>query len=94
MSERHEDQFDLITKATQVCTEPCFDNMERKTRHWGVLAFVAFIAIILLAQKPMAPRRLTARRMQGLNVVPRLDVTFPLTNFSGTNSAAFPVRVH
>ena len=68
--------------------------MEPKTRHWGVLAFLIFIAVIMAAQKPIGPGRTKARRAQMVNASPKWAVSFVLTNLNATNTSAFPVQPH
>ena len=57
-------------------------NMKNKNTRWGVLALIAFIALLLAALLLPPPTRAKARasRIQAVNHVASVSLTIPSTN--------------
>ena len=58
--------------------------MRNKTAHWGVLAVIAFIALLFLA-RPIPPPKARAQHIMGVNNV--RSVSLVITNTSTLASA-------
>jgi hypothetical protein len=59
--------------------------------HWGVLAVIAIIMVVELAQHSVHPRGRT-QRFLGVNASPKVVITFDRANLGTTNIGAFPMQ--
>ena len=57
-------------------------NMKNKNTRWGVLALIAFIALLLAALllPPLHKAKARAPRIQAENRIPNFAATMPITN--------------
>ena len=55
-------------------------NMENKKTHWGVLALIAFIALLGVLPPLLPPPKARASRIQAVNHIANLTFTIPSTN--------------
>ena len=54
--------------------------MESNKTHWGVLALIAFIALLWVAHVLLPPPKVRASRIQAVNHIANFTFTIPFTN--------------